>query len=65
VRHPTASDSCCRLLLLLRPPTLCSWDRFGHNSGHRGHDDKVTGRHTTTTEHVAVPVDNVRIVDRV
>jgi len=42
---------------------MCSWERHGHN-GHRGRDEKVTGT-TTTTEHVAVPVGNVRVVDQV
>ena len=41
---------------------LCSWDRFGHGSSHRSHDDKVT---TTTTQAYAGPVENVRVVDQV
>lgn len=58
--------ACHHLLPSAAPP---SWDRFGHGS-HHGHGDKATGhhttgQHTTTTQNVAVPVDNVRIVDRV
>jgi hypothetical protein len=60
-------------LLLLPPlscPRPCSWDRYGHNgSHHRGMDDKVTGRHhtttTTVTQPMAPPLGGVRGVDEV
>jgi hypothetical protein len=38
-----------------------SWERTGSHRSRR--DDK--GGMTTTTEHVAVPVQNVRVVDQV
>lgn len=37
---------------------MCSWDCHGQNT-HCDHDDKMA-ESTTTTEHVAVPVSNVR-----
>lgn len=47
------------------PSTLNSWERRGSGHHRRGRDEKMTGTTTTTTEQVAVPVGNVRVVDQV